>query len=237
LIEYCDYSPPSGLSQIGTLRDALQTYDDTIPDETYYNNDLESPVLSVRYTGGARPYLQTVVQGDYETELIIREYARLDTVERLSSFIEAKNRDIDRIDNSASSVDAIISFNEEITLEDLLVVQEKYNLDIEWLRYLSTEGGGKIFVENEDLLKTIQIMENEFRTDFGNEFELVKGIGAVKATIPFEYLTSFRDESFVLVIDQGPLDSVSEFSLEYSQATIRVHWYDIFQEYVILMNS
>lgn len=236
LIEYDDYYPPSVLTQHGTSTETLQNSNDTIPDEPYYSNDIESPVLSVRYSGGHRPYLQTVVQGDYDSEIIISEYARLDSIDRLHAFIDAKNRDIVKLDSSIPTVDAIISFNREITLNELLIMQERYKLDIEWLRFLSSEGGGKMFINNGTVSTTVQEMETEFEADFGSEFELVEGIGAIKAAIPFKLLDEFRSESSILVIDVGPMELVSEMSSKHNEATIQPKWYDIFQEYAILLD-
>jgi hypothetical protein len=232
-IERIDYVVPSavGLTSMGTRSDFIA------PSNEYITNidQLESPLLDVVYKGGNPPYLTMVIQGNYLYEVHVREYAQLSSFSQVERFIQAKTEDLEVVKEGDEPVDAIVTFNSTISVDSVLELIENHSLGLHWLRYLSSEGGGKLsFPLEEDIVKKIKVFEESLRDEFGSTFQLVKGIGAIRASIPLTSLQSLVDDPRVLVVDSGPISTASELSEAFPDIVVRLYWYDIFQEYMKL---
>jgi hypothetical protein len=195
----------------------------------------ESPVLDVKRTGGLYPYLTTVVQGNYSMKTIVSEYARIYSNSELERFVKDKNDDLNNLDSEQTEVEAIVSFNRLLEVDELVDLVEELKLDVSWLRYVSSKGGGKLSIhEKEDIQQKITLYDECFKEDYGEDFTFVDGVGAVRVRIPIDSVTNLMNDARVLVIDQGPMTVATEISNEYPDTIIVLKWFDIFQEYMKL---
>ena len=121
----------------------------------------------------------------------------------------------------------------DLELEEFLEFVDEFSLGVSWLRYISSEGGGKIsFQKQDDILQKITLHDDCFKEDYGEDFTLVMGVGAVRTVIPTDFIKKLMDDTRVLVIDRGPTSVSTELSKLYPDASITIRWYDIFQEYM-----
>lgn len=234
-IERLNYIVPGALN-IGT-RFGFDSWSFEKPSIDQKPNDRafqgESPVLEVRRNGGPYPYSSTVIQGNYSMKLIVSEYAWIHSNRELERFVEEKNEDIRNLDGTQNQVEAIVSFNRLLELEEFLEFVDEFSLGVSWLRYISSEGGGKIsFQKQDDILQKITLHDDCFKEDYGEDFTLVMGVGAVRTVIPTDFIKKLMDDTRVLVIDRGPTSVSTELSKLYPDASITIRWYDIFQEYM-----
>ncbi|MHA1615398.1 MAG: hypothetical protein ACTSYJ_11175 [Candidatus Thorarchaeota archaeon] len=196
----------------------------------------ESPVIEVRRSGGMYPYLSTVIQGNYSMKTMISEYAWIHSNSELERFVKMKNEDIRNIDSSQKQVEAIVSFNRLVEMEELLDLVDEFEMEVSWLRYVSSVGGGKIsFQEQDDIMQKITLYDSCFKEDYGEDFTFVTGIGAVRAMIPTDIINNLMDDNRVLVIDRGPISVYREIYDSYPNTIIIMKWCDIFQEYMKLL--
>ncbi len=241
-IERINYVVPSalGISRIGTTSGigSLNYISNPFPtslqqDVVYFQR--ESPVLDVIREGGKTPYSTIIVQGNYSMKLFVSEYAHIASQSHLDRFVSSKMDELSTIEKECSSIDAIISFNQVLSYEELLSFQNQYDISIDWLRYTSTIGGGKIDVqESDNLTDIVDMYSNPYKEEFGSHFELVEGVGAIRAIIPYESLSNLAEDERVILIDRGPIQLTTELSIQHPDTEIVFHWYDIYQEYVKL---
>ena len=146
--------------------------------------------------------------------------------------------DITILSEEMNNIEAIVSLNQVITLEEFLEMKEKYGLDVDWIRYLSSEGGGKIaFKDGEDIATKIQNLSNDFKEDYGSDFDLVVGVGAFRAIFSSKMVETLLRDNCVLIADCGPMNNEPGFPETTHDTIIVNRWYDIFQEYVKLIED
>jgi len=235
-IERVHYTVPSALSMlsIGTSYSFQPRQVNGISER----EQIESPILDVRYNGYRRPFMTTVVQGNYSVEVLVSEYGHFSSTNFVDNFIAHKNRQLNLAKEGKSKLDAVVSFKQSLTIDEVIALANETSLDIDWIRYLSSKGGGKIsFDHSDDILGRIGEMDAVFKKDYGSDFNLVDSVGAVKATIPVESIDLLRNKEKVLLVDPGPVEIVNEIASKYPNTLIQIRWYDIFQEYALLTSK
>ncbi len=234
-IERIHYVVPEGqgLTNIGTRTQGMSAMSSPSVEEGQF----ESPVLDVVANGGTPPCSTTVLLGDYSSKLFVTEYAHLQSMAQLNAFVEWKRSELKSFKADTLYLDAIMSFNKILTLEEILTLADENDLKIKWLRYLSTEGGGKVsFEEGESIAERIAQLNEFFRQDMGASFELVAGIGALRALVPVSRLPDILRNPHVLIVDPGPVSISATLRESYPNTLIVVKWYDVFQEYLKLQS-
>ena len=93
------------------------------------------------------------------------------------------------------------------------------------------------FKDGEDIATKIQNLSNDFKEDYGSDFDLVVGVGAFRAIFPSKMVETLLRDNCVLIADCGPMNNEPGFPETTHDTIIVNRWYDIYQEYVKLIED